>query len=517
MTFTNIKISISLNNILAQEPLFQGGKRYKAIGSCSRFFEIVFNFSQRNKDGWAAIDCKTLDNLFRREKIKYLEVIGVLEGLEIIEPRKRGFFDSQTGTGSFGRFKLTDYGIQLLLDEKREYLRKLHNDPKLDTRIRNSRRKKKSRIKDSQDLVISKTSRNILDLELNKEAFYSYWEKNEKTLSPEQKLAALYSLISILTGGFKKLERCEKDGRIHHPWVGMRSDLRPLFSLRGKKYLRILDLRSAHPTFWAKYIWDISKFPEYLSLNENIRDTLKSKYKEYNNILTNNSIYTNSIYYNSISSSFLPPPPVSLHYLSYNVTKLADELIKWTEFWTNPDIDPKQQLIIDLGKTYSRDEIKEQINSSINGLKNAVFHWIEKNYPVLFDIWNKTDLKKTGNNISKFYETKLMLDPELILLAESMGLDAIPEHDGLGIFAEENDSELDAKVQKLRDWIQEKSVALFGLTVQAKIDQPKVPTSGQIGVEEKNRLNKHTTSESEVKIRRKAIQNKIQPRNEAPF
>jgi len=481
MTFTNIKISISLNNILAQEPLFQGGKRYKAIGSCSRFLEIIFNFSQRNKDGWAAIDCKTLDNLFRREKIKYLEVIGVLERLEIIEPRKRGFFDSQTGTGYFGRFKLTDYGIQLLLDEKREYLRKLHNDPKLDTRIRNSRRKKKSRIQDSEDLVISKTSINILDLELNKEAFDIYWERNEKTLSTEQKIAALYSLVSILTGGFKKLQRCEKDGRIHHTWVGMRSDLRPLFTLRGKKYLRILDLRSAHPTFWAKYIWDISNLPEHLSLKEDIRDLLKSKYKEYNSILTNNSIYTNSIYYDSISSSFSTTSPVSLHYLSYNVTKLADELIKWTEFWTNPDIDPKQQIIKELGRTYSRDEIKEQINSSINGLKNNVFSWIGKNYPALFDIWNKTDLKKTGNNISKLYETKLMLDPDLILLAESMGLEVLGEHDGIAVFAEEKDSDLDAKILKLKSWIQERSVALFGLKVQVKIAEPQAPAPVQAG------------------------------------
>ena len=481
MTFTNIKISITLNKILAQEPLFQGGKRYKAIASCSRLLEIIFNFSQRNKNGWAAIDSKTLDNLFRREKIKYLEVISLLERLKIIEPRKRGFFDSQTGTGSFGRFKLTAYGIQLLLDENQEYLRKLHNDPKLDARVRANRRKKKSRNKESEDSVISKTLRNILDLELNKEAFYSYWEKNEKTLSPEQKVAALYSLISIITGGFKELKRCEKDGRIHHPWVGMSSDLRPLFSLRGKKYLRILDLRSAHPTFWAKYICDISKLPEYLSLNEDIRDLLKSKYKEYNSILTNNSIYTNSIYYDSISSSFFPTSPVSLHYLSCNVTKLADELINWTEFWTNPQIDPKQKIISDLGLTCSREQIKILINSSINGSENKVFKWIREKFPVLFEIWQKTDLKKTGNNISKFYETKLMLDPELILLAEGMGLEALTEHDGHGIFAEENDSELDAKVGKLRDWVQEKSVALFGLKVQVKIDEPLAPAPVQAG------------------------------------
>jgi hypothetical protein len=477
MAFTNIKISISLNKILAQEPIFQGENRCKSTGSCFRLLEIIFNFSRRNKDGLAAIDSKTLDNLFRREKIRYLEVIGALERLNIIEPRKKGFFDSITGTGSFARFKLTDYGIQLLLDENREYLRKLLNDPKVDTRIRANRRKKKSRIKESEDLVISKNSKNILDLEFNKEAFDIYWKENEKTLSPEQKVAALYSLISIITGGFKELKRCEKDGRIHHPWVGMSSDLRPLFSLRGKKYLRVLDLRSAHPTFWAKYICDISRFPEYLSLNEDIKETLKSNYKE----LHNESIFTNSIYHNSISSSSHPIPPVSQHYLSYNVTKLIEEYIKWTEFWTNPDIDPKTQLIKELGGTHSRDEIKELINASINLQRNDVFYWIKKDYPVLFDIWKKTNRKKTGNYISRFFETKLMLDPELILLAESMGLEVLTEHDGLGIFSDENDSELNQKVEKLRNWIQERSLRLFGLKVQVKIDEPEAPAPVQAG------------------------------------
>ena len=124
--------------------------------------------------------------------------------------------------------------------------------------------------------------------------------------------------------------------------------------------------------------------------------------------------------------------------------------------------------------TCSREQIKVLINSSINGSENKVFNWIREKFPVLFEIWQKTDLKKTGNNISKFYETKLMLDPELILLAESMGLEVLTEHDGYGIHAEEDDSELDAKVGKLRDWVQEKSVALFGLKVQVKIDKPKV-------------------------------------------
>jgi hypothetical protein len=165
--------------------------------------------------------------------------------------------------------------------------------------------------------------------------------------------------------------------------------------------------------------------------------------------------------------------------LTCNVDKIVEEYIKWTKFWTDPHLDPKQQIIADLGGAFSRDEVKDLINSSINGKENQVFKWIENNYPVLFEIWNQTNLKKTGPQISKFYETKIMLDPELILLAESMGLDVLGEHDGIGVFAEEKDSDIDAKIVKLKSWIQDRSVALFGVKAQVKIDKPPVPAPVQ--------------------------------------
>jgi len=471
MAFTNIKISITLNKILAQEPIFQGENRCELISSCERFMRWIFEFSKRHKDGWAKIHSKACDNQFRRYKIKYSEVFEILERHGIMFPRKVGFKSMKNGENVISRFKLTDFGVNLLFDPQKEYLRKLNNDAKQDKRIRNRKIKRKSRIKDSEDQVIAKTLTNILDLKIDQAAFDSFWIENKHTFSPDQIDKIEQSIDSIKNGKFKKLRRCVKDGRIHHPWVCMPTVLRPFFSLRGKKYLRILDLRSAHPTFWAKFICDISRLPEYLSLNEDIREALMVKYKEYNNILTNSSI----------SSSSYPTPPVSLHYVSLNVTHLIDEYIKWTAFWTNPDIDPKQYIIHELGGTHSRDEIKELINASINLQRNDVFYWIKKNYPVLFDIWKKTHRKKTGNYISRFFETKLMLEPELILLAESMGLEVLTEHDGLGIFSDENDSELDQKVEKLRNWIQVRSLRLFGLKVQVKIDQPEVPAPVQVG------------------------------------
>lgn len=479
MAFTNIKISITLNNILSQEPIFQGENRCKVISSCEYFMQKIFKFSQRHKDGWTRIHSKACDNDFRKYKIKYTEVFEILERHGIMFPRKIGYLDMKTGERIISRFRLTDFGVNLLFDPNKEYIRKQNNDPKEDKRIRNRKSKRKSRIKELEDQVISKTLRNILDLRIDESAFDNYWKYNRQYFSPKQIYTIELYKDSIKNGQFKNLRRCIKDARIHHPWVCMPSLLRPFFSLRGKKYLRTIDIRSCHPTFWAKYIFEISRIPEYLSLNEDIKDLLKTKYKEYNNILTNNSIYTNSINHSLIYNSSIPPSPVSQHYVSQNVTPLIEEYIKWTEFWTNPDIDPKQLILNDLGGTYSRDEIKKLINASINLQKNDAFYWIKKNYPVLFDIWEKTNRKKTGNYISRFFETKLMLDPELILLAESLGLEVLTEHDGIGIFAEENDSELEAKAGKLRDWVQEKSVALFGLKVQVKIDEPKLPAPVQ--------------------------------------
>lgn len=513
MAFTNIKISIILNQILVQEPLFQGENRCKVISSCERFMRWTFDFSTRNKYGWAKINSKACDKLFRSCEIKYTEVFEILERHGIMFPRKVGFKSMKTGENVISRFRLTDFGINLLFDPNKEYIRKQNNDPKQDKRIRNRKSQRKSRIKDSEDQVISKILTNIIDLKIDESAFDEYWKDNKQYFSPKQIYTIELYKDSIKNGQLKKLRRCIKDGRIHHPWVCMPSLLRPFFSLRGKKYLRTIDIRSCHPTFWAKYIFEISRIPEYLRLNEDIKDLLNTKYKEYNNILTNNSIYTNSINHSLIYNSSIPPSPVSQHYVSQNVTPLIEEYIKWTEFWTDPDIDPKQQIIDDLDGTYSRDEIKELINASINLQRNDVFYWIEKNYPVLFDIWKKTNRKKTGNYISRFFETKLMLDPELILLAESMNLEVLTEHDGAGIFAQENDSELDAKAKKLRDWIQEKSVALFGLKVQVKIDKPEDPPIGRVAIEERNRINKHIPSKSKAKNRRKPIQNKIPARN----
>jgi hypothetical protein len=238
-----------------------------------------------------------------------------LERLEILAPPRRGFYNRATKQGRVSRFQLTSFGLNLLIDENREYLRKLNHDPKLRKRLENNRRAKKCRLPANEDYVTLRTHQNILDLRKNQEIYDSILTKfneqlkNDKTLSPDKKERkknnVKAAIISIETSRFEEIKRCNTDGRLYHPFVMMKSNFRPAFTLRGKKFLRNIDIRSCYPSFWAKYIYDIIKLSEYLSLNPELEKALKDNNKELISELTNNSIYPNSIYYNNMYLLFL--------------------------------------------------------------------------------------------------------------------------------------------------------------------------------------------------------------------
>jgi hypothetical protein len=106
MPFINIKISISLNNLLSKEPLFQGEKSLKAISNCLYLLNLISIRSEINKDGWAAIDSKKLKSIFRGSKLKYKEVLSVLERLKILAPPRWGFYDRATNKARSAGFSL---------------------------------------------------------------------------------------------------------------------------------------------------------------------------------------------------------------------------------------------------------------------------------------------------------------------------------------------------------------------------------------------------------------------------
>jgi hypothetical protein len=459
MRLTNIKVSIELNNLLSQQFIFQL-KNYKAISNCERLLNTIGWYSGQNKDGWAGIQCKKLENCFKSTNINYSDVLLVLEKVGLIHKPRKGFYNRATQEGKVSKFKLTDLGRQLLLDSNREYLRKLHNDPDIDRRIRKNRSQKKCRSKKTDDVVAERIKNNTYAIVFDFTEFEKFWAQKSDALSVEQKINILYSIISIREGNFKDIKRCDTDGRIHHPWVLMASSARYLFNLGGKQYIRVIDIRACHPTFWARYLIDVLLFnlSNYLNKELNTNIILQNKYNNMLTKLTGISIYK---YYNNIL--YIPRFQESLHYLAENEEKLFNEYIIWTEMWSNLDTDPRLLIAADLGKKHTKDSIKPLLCSAINGSDNQVSKWIRKNYPMLSKIWDKTDKKHTGVNISKIYETKLILNPENFELADRLGLEILPEHDGVGVFGDADDHDITAKVDVLREAIQRDCLNSFGI------------------------------------------------------
>jgi len=459
MRLTNIKVSIELNNLLSQQFIFRSGN-YKAISNCERLLNTIEWYSGQNKDGWAGIQCKKLENCFKSTNINYSDVLLVLEEVGLIHKPRKGFYNRATQEGKVSKFKLTDLGRQLLLDSNREYLRKLHNDPDIDRRIRKNRSQKKCRSKKTDDVVAERIKNNTYAIVFDFTEFETFWAQKSDALSVEQKINILYSIISIREGNFKDIKRCDTDGRIHHPWVLMASSARYLFNLGGKQYIRVIDIRACHPTFWARYLIDVLLFnlSDYLNKELDANTILKNKYNNMITKLTSMSIYK---YYNNIL--YIPRFQESLHYLAENEEKLVNEYIIWTEMWSNLDTDPRLLIAADLGKKHTKDSIKPLLCSAINGSDNQVSKWIRKNYPMLSKIWDKTDKKLTGVNISKIYETKLILNPENFELADRLGLEILPEHDGVGVFGDADDHDIAAKVDVLREAIQRDCLNSFGI------------------------------------------------------
>ena len=454
--FTNVKVGVELDSLLSRESLFFG-ESYIGISACQRFMELVAWFSTQTDENTAGIGREKIADLFNAYKINYKSAISVLDSVGILYKCRNGFHNKFTNKGKVSRFKITELGWRLLVDGQREYLRKLHNDPDEDRRVRNNRRLKKKRQKDVLGPVESIINNNLFDLEYSKEDFARFWREKCAFFTIDEQFNINYSIIKIGESDFNEIVRNDEDGRIHHVWVLMKSDARPLFRLRGNPYSRILDIRACHPTFWALFILDY----------------LYDKKKDYELIDNTIDIPSNAI--SNISNNTISPityslPSLgSLHYSYGNVDELVNECSKWTAFWINPDIDPRELIAQDLGNGETKETVKQLVNSAMNGSENRVFKWICKNYPALSSIWLQTDLKLTGVQISKFYETRLILDPGIFELAAELGLDILAEHDGLGVFAAEGDPDVDQKAQALAARIGDNCLRLFGFRAVVKV------------------------------------------------
>ena len=94
--------------------------------------------------------------------------------------------------------------------------------------------------------------------------------------------------------------------------------------------------------------------------------------------------------------------------------------------------------------------------------------WLKKRFPTLFEIWQKTEVKDTGNAIARKYEHELILHKGLYDHAEKLGLKVMSEHDGVGVFAKDDDMELQSKLDSIAKYLQTFSSSRFGVPIFVK-------------------------------------------------
>ena len=467
--FTNIKISTQLYELLKPYPVFQNDG-YKAISGCHHLLHRINRYSYTNDDEWVSIPTKPLKNIFYQYDVTIAESIAAMKSSNLIE-HIAGYYD-QTGKtkSACAKFKLTPLAKSILVDGEMQYLRHLADDKSVRRNAKKTHSRNKISVLSNQphDEVCDHLCKLLFNVAINESKLVSLLERfdlNNKTQAA-QALNILTFSDQIRSGSFAEVKRTKSDGRIHHPIVLIKSDARTVFQVNGYKYLGTLDLRACHPTFFASYLLT-------LFLNKIQSDQI-TKYLFSNTLTTSSSIDRINLIISSNSfdsSHFLSS--MNLYHLSSNTTpqylvgfadKLVEEYNKWNSQWTDQNMDPREIICAEVGYR-SQKLAKQSLVSAINGSRNKIYDWIRKNYPTLFALWECTDKKKTGNNISRIFETTLILNQTVIDAAAALNLVLVPEHDGYGIFAEPEDAEIENKAKLIEATIQNNCIQQFGLKV----------------------------------------------------
>lgn len=233
----------------------------------------------------------------------------------------------------------------------------------------------------------------------------------ESNWSSTTKVTAEQSLICFGQKKFVDLHKNDEDGRVFNEFVAMKSDLRKIFTYKNLINQATIDIRACHATFFSSYI---------LSLN-----------------LTN--------------------------------PKLLQEHNKWINLFTNPNIDPRDVIAQECG--YQKTECKKALNETMNGHKSwkIMQRWIEFNFPEIYALWSLTDKKQTGPNISKNFESILMLDQQLYKIAETMDMKFAYEYDGLSVFSFLNDGNLVSKLNYISNYLTSLAIKNFGVPIVIKV------------------------------------------------
>ena len=389
---------VSLNTLLLSSPHIK--ENWKLIPTIVKQLNLILQWNIKD-NGKSSITRTKWENRFGDNYaafVRSLEEIGIIT---VTRTQRRKYTRGRNDKGKCYDYLLTPLCHSLLADNNKEYLHLLLTDKSEKRKIQKAvSRRGYSRLNygDIRDEIKA----TIDGIELD-------WQKIMKITSEMSKEKAAFTyhlLVDIVRRDYGELKHNEKDNRIWNPFTQLPAEIKAVITINGLSYQQTIDIRSCYPSLWAEYL---CAGKQDLELN--------TEREKYNHIF---------------------------------MTK---------------DVDPKTTLANIL--SIDRSQVKEILIQYYNGKRfpmssdNPFYRfneWLKREFPLLFNEWIWGDISQTGNNIGKYWETKLMLDNSIYRKAKELGIVIGYEYDGMSFYAADNNN-----CRELCEFIENKSVELLGV------------------------------------------------------
>jgi len=448
--WNRVKVSKEFFDLLITHPVFAAEP--KAINTAQYWLTAIDAGMERNDDQPVTWDWKDIADRFRPYSQSYTKFRNALRKLELIDFTTYRPPPNYGVPGECRKYVITPLGRKLVLEGNHQWLYKLLKDPTTWRRNQVAISKRKVR-----DRVYAEPEKQIVNafttaVTFDRDAVWSRLEQ-DKVEAPGTYRSAVHHVSAIVEKKFSDLEI--ENGRIYNNFVNLPREYKPFARFKGKPYVAILDIRACHSTF----------------LGEFLRDLFQSSIDEYDGRTTGTHPDQKAL---QIAARLKK---------EINLLALLVEHGRWTGIFTNTAVDPRDAIMREAGMRIDMRDMKECMNWWLNGAKKykritdgrwnmtdnqALERWFRRFFPEMAKVWATFPRERTGNAISEFYEGVLMLDPALYSYADGLGLTLAYEYDGVGVFAERGETELPAKLEKVKAFIQRQSAEKFNVPVVVK-------------------------------------------------
>ncbi len=431
----NKRISAAFYRHLIKHPVFRDN--YTAISGAEYFLLEVARYNDSD-EGDSEVFSGKIKELFKnydRTGSYKLYIKALIEMGLLINTCSKYRVSTETEDGWCKKYKVTEMALELLNNNLTEYLKKLHLEP-TERRLNQQRISSRGVFKNPhKDYILNYIYDGLIYMEFDFDAA----NRIIKSLPDESKPHALNLLTIFTKKNFGELKYNESDGRVWNEYVAINKELRAVSKYKNMERIYTLDIRACHPTFWGLYIKEL-----------------------INNHLLNKEIPTQD------NSPYCLPETLQIDYSGFDF-----ELINYNRLFCDPINDPRE--LISLATGYDYLKCKAYLNSTLNGssMYKHLLRYLESKFPIMYNIWVNSTVKATGTTISRIFETKLMLNPKVFKLAESLKIKLAYEYDGFSLFFYSKENKAEEKAGILKNFINSESKRLWGLDVVLNLDDER--------------------------------------------